>query len=92
MHVGTRTHAHTLTHSGKDKAVSIAACYKVTLSSGSRTQTFASMCTQAFINTHLERLNAFDLFSNSSNSFVPRQKLAYCNVYCAGRVLLFTSH
>lgn len=31
-------------------------------------------------------------FSNASNSFVHRQKLAYCNAYCAGRALLFTSH
>lgn len=40
---------------------------------------------------HLEGLNAFDLFSNTSNSFVRRQKLAYCNAYCAGRALLFAS-
>lgn len=92
MHVGTRTRAHTLTHSGKDKAASMAACYKVTLSSGS--QTFAGTCTQAFEKhtQHLGRLNAFDLFSNSSNSFVRRQRLVYCNAYCAGRALLFTSH
>lgn len=48
-------------------------------------KTFVSMCTQTFKSTHLERLNAFDLFSNTSNSSVCRRKPAYCNAYCARR-------